>query len=393
MLLLLSLEDGLVLAWRRLGVFALDPSFADMRSITSAWECTRAGVDVLPINPCDPWKRPANYPSVWTAPAVTGLGQESTAYFGIATGIVFFASVLLLIGRVSGRAVLLYLLVLCSPAIMLGVERGNADLLLFAIVVLAVFLLARARALAHGLLLLAAILKLFPLFAWGLLLRQPRRWVLAGGGGLLLAFTAYALVILDQIRAIRAAVPQEVQSSYGAAVGVEAFQQFVSQHGVTPLYPLTHPAAETAGQVGVVAAGLLVGLWLARRWNSRDGAVSERDLAAFWAGAGIFCGTFALFQNYDYRLAFLLLCLPQLLRWSHERRPQVPRSGWALAAIVASVWLVARAPIFPLGLGDLWVEVTNWFPFEELVNWLVFAYLAAALIVTRPRRSRPTATQ
>lgn len=202
---------------------------------------------------------------------------------------------------------------------------------------------SRARALAHGLLLLAAILKLFPLFAWGLLLRQPRRWVLAGGGGLLLAFTAYALVILDQIRAIRAAVPQEVQSSYGAAEGVEAFQQFVSQHGVTPLYPLTHPAAETAGQVGVVAAGLLVGLWLARRWNSRDGAVSERDLAAFWAGAGIFCGT--------------------------------------------------RAPIFPLGLGDLWVEVTNWFPFEELVNWLVFAYLAAALIVTRPRRSRPTATQ
>lgn len=381
-LLLLALDEGLVLAWRRFGVFALEPSFADLRSITSAWECTREGIDVLPVNPCDPWQRPANYPSLWTTPAFTGLGQESTVYLGVATAITFFASVILLIGRPSLRSALVYAVLLCSPAVMLGVERGNADLLLFALVVLGVAILRRRRVVAHALLLLAAVLKLFPVFAWGVLLRQPRRWVLAGGGTVLVVFASYALVTLDEIRAIRAAVPQEVQSSYGAAVGVEAAQDLIARLELTPLYSLTNPSAEPLGQAAVVVAGLLLGLWLARRWRARSGAVSEPELDAFWAGAGIYCGSFALFQNYDYRLVFLLLVAPQLLRWAREPEPLVPLAGCALGGLVAALWLGTTT-----GFGELWADAARWFPFEEIVNWLLFAYLAAALILTRPGRS------
>ena len=54
--------------------------------------------------------------------------------------------------------------------------------------VAAVFLLHAispwARAAAHALFLLAALLKLYPVLAWGPLLRQKRRWVLAGLGGI-----------------------------------------------------------------------------------------------------------------------------------------------------------------------------------------------------------------
>ena len=35
------------------------PAFFDLRC-TSAWECERKGVDVLPVNPCDPRGRPAD---------------------------------------------------------------------------------------------------------------------------------------------------------------------------------------------------------------------------------------------------------------------------------------------------------------------------------------------
>jgi hypothetical protein len=391
-LLALSLESNAAEAWRRFGVFSLDPSFADMRSVTSAWECTRAGIDVVPGNPCDPWGRPANYPSLWLAPAFLGLGQESTAYLGVATALVFFGSFLLLIGPARPLDAVIYAAALCSPAVMLGVERGNVDLLLFALVALGVLLLRRTWVLAHGLLLAAAVLKLFPVFAWGVVVRQPRRRVFLGGGALALVLAAYALATLGEIRAILDAVPQETQSSYGAGVAVESLQDLVSRLELTPLYFLTHPSAEPVGRVVLVCAGGLLGLWLARRWRSRDHAAADRHLDAFWAGAGIFCGTFALFQNYDYRLIFLLLTVPQLLRWAHEARAAVPLAGWALAGILATLWLGTGVPFAPFGLGDAWVSLTGWFPLEEVVNWLLFAYFAAALVVTFPQ-ARWSATE
>ena len=389
-LLALSLEGGSAEAWRRFGVFSLDPSFADMRSVTSAWECARAGIEVVPANPCDPWGRPANYPSLWLAPAFLGLGQESTAYLGVATALVFFASFLIVIGRARPLDGLVYAAALCSPAVMLGVERGNVDLLLFAVVALGVLLLRRRWVLAHGLLLAAAVLKLFPLFAWAVLARQPRRRAVLAGGVLALALAAYVLATLGEIRAILDAVPQETQSSYGIAVAVDSAQELVARLELTPLYFLTHPWAGPVGRVVLVCVGGLLGLWLARRWRARGERVAEnRHLDAFWAGAGIFCGTFALFQNYDYRLIFLLLTVPQLLCWAREARAAVPLAGWALAAIVATLWLGTGVPFAPLGVGEAWVDVTGWFPLEEVVNWLLLAYFAAALVVTFPQARLP----
>ena len=55
-------------------------TFGDLRSVTSGWECTRRGIDVLPANPCDPNKSPANYPRIWMSPAFLGLGQGSTEH-------------------------------------------------------------------------------------------------------------------------------------------------------------------------------------------------------------------------------------------------------------------------------------------------------------------------
>ena len=45
---------------------------------------------------------------------------------------------------------------------------------------------------------------------------------------------------------------------------------------------------------------------------------SERNLAAFRMGASIYIGTFLLGNNWDYRLAFLVLVLPQLLEWTRS---------------------------------------------------------------------------
>jgi len=55
---------------------------------------------------------------------------------------------------------------------------------------------------------------------------------------------------------------------------------------------------------------------------------------AFLFGAGIYVGTFMLGSNFMYRLAFLLLCLPQLQDWtSHSRSPAYAR---ALIVVILS---------------------------------------------------------
>ncbi len=149
------------------------PSFADLRSVTSAWECDRAGTPVLPVNPCDPYgDRPANYPRLWLAPSGIGLGEGSTVALGVASAALFFVALLYVLARGRARGPLLCAAIAISPGVMFAVERGNVDLLLFALLALALALFrgsAASRAASHALFLLAAMLKLFPVFAWGVL--------------------------------------------------------------------------------------------------------------------------------------------------------------------------------------------------------------------------------
>ena len=77
----------------------LRETFADMRSLTSAWECVRRHVEVLAVNPCDPMRRPANYPRLWTDLSFLGLGQHQTTILGCLNGALFVFGVLALARR------------------------------------------------------------------------------------------------------------------------------------------------------------------------------------------------------------------------------------------------------------------------------------------------------
>jgi hypothetical protein len=359
--------------------------------VTSAWECDRQGVSVLPYNPCDPYgaiKRPTNYPTIWLWPSVLGLGQGATVPLGVATALITFASFLVLIGSPGVREALLYASAAISPAVMLGVERGNIDLLLFPILVAALFIFRRGlagRGGAYALLLFAAILKLFPIFAWGVLLRQPRRLALVSGGVMLVLFAVYAAATFDTIRMISEVVPQFVVISYGADVGVDSLQVWAD--GKTGLDWLTEAgdrltvAAVTAG-AGVIAA-------LAWRRRALGNAIASRHstdfrLDAFVAGAGIYVFSFIVWHNWDYRLIFLLLALPQLIVWSRAARSPVPAPRLTLGALLGTLWLSEtltddkgfwNAAIDFMTLDDLGVSL------DEILNWALFVSLGAGFVL------------
>src|SRR5437588_684915 len=135
-------------------------------------------VEVLAVNPCDPMRRPANYPRLWTDLSFLGLGQHQTTILGCLNGVLFVFGVLALAVRGTAFQGLLLGALAFSPAVMLGVERGNVDLTMFAMTVAGILLVSRARVRAlagYGLILLAALLKLFPIFAVAGLLKQSRR--------------------------------------------------------------------------------------------------------------------------------------------------------------------------------------------------------------------------
>ncbi len=130
--------------WMKLGVDAYGTRFEDMRSVTSSWDCERRGIEAFPNNPCDPLGRPANYPRILTRLGVLGLGEGDTVALGVATAVVFFLAALLVAGPLSRGEGVLYAAMLLSPAVLLGVERGNVDLLMFALVALGIALVRRS---------------------------------------------------------------------------------------------------------------------------------------------------------------------------------------------------------------------------------------------------------
>jgi hypothetical protein len=360
--------------WSRLGVFPVDRShplwFGDLRSLTSAWECARRGVAVLPRNPCDPWQRPANYPHLWVWLKFLGMGQGDTFALGFVVGAAFLLAALAVLPREAG--VLdgaLYGVALCSPAVMLGIQRANADLLLFAVLVVAALVAARRLVLSGALVFLAAVLKLFPIFAVGVLLRRASRRAWTVAVVVLAGFAIYALGTLDTIRQIRRAVPQVNDTSFG----VRRFSEWASA-------ALTGHSSAVGWDVAVVVVAFVAAILLRRRLRARLTANGDRGLDLFWVGACVYIGSYAFFRSFDYRLAFVLMAFPQLLRWARDR------------SVVAVVTLVAL-------LGTLWLDapwqgvaVLGWLAHSHVVSLppvvaaqlVLFLGLVAGVVATAP---------
>jgi hypothetical protein len=360
---------GSTVPWAHVGVEPGDTSFVDLRSVTSSWDCERRGVQAFPDNPCDPFGRPANYPRVWTQIGRVGLGQGVTVPLGIALAVLFFVSALAVVGPLTLGEGAVYAATLLAPATLLGVERGNVDLFMFALVALGVLLVRRSPWPAAAPIVLGAILKIFPVFALAVFVRARSRWpaLLAS----VVVFGAYAIATLDDIRTLRHVIPRVVVNSYGAGVVVEALRlQHVSW--------VESASAVRYVRLAVIALALVpaVVLLLVRR-RSPGTRVDDARIDAFWAGAGIYAGTYVFGSNFDYRLVFLVLCVPQLYAWWRRGGSPVPSPLVALVALVATLWLSSSQPPLPFGLQSWYVGLA--FPPDEVLNWVLFAWLCAAL--------------
>jgi hypothetical protein len=115
---------------------------------------------------------------------------------------------------------------------------------------------------------------------------------------------------------------------------------------------------------------------------------NEAYLDAFRVGAGVFLGSYLIGNNWDYRLIYLLLTIPQLKQWAVHSRLFVAQL--ALGCVFVSLFVHWAAPF---GANQFIVdEASNWTLFG-LFFMLMFRSVPEAIFrVVLPMLPHPPAT-
>jgi hypothetical protein len=140
---------------------------------------------------------------------------------------------------------------------------------------------------------------------------------------------------------------------------------------------------------GLLAAALVL-LFLVFILGIRDQTnpvtLTERNFAAFRMGASIYVGTFLLGHNWDYRLAFLVLIVPQLVEWMGFQNRTYRRAAWlSMVLVLLSCWhlWITQIPLVPV-FNSVADSNRFWIILDEVFNWMLFASLTYLLFVSAP---------
>lgn len=363
------------------------PPFADLIGITGSVDCLRAGMDPYTSTQGDPWGRSYNYPRVWlTAFSFLRFDRSATNPLGLILGFLF-ALVASSIFRTRKPVQLGFvLLLLLSPPILLLLERGNSDIVIFLLVVSSVVFIRKTPCfgesatvyLSYAGLLLASVLKFYPVFLLPLVFfenipKKMRNLIIVG---FIALFGGYVAATFQDVLAIAQNTPKPSELAYGKNVYLQLFC------GGTALFLIS---------TSLVAVISCLALYVSVKFQDRlHGMIPISpqvgdDIELFVAGALIYAGTFVIGNNWDYRLAFLLLSVPFLLDIIDKSQ------SVSLAIILPGLLLLL---FFGSFLSDVTYQHYLVIP-KELSAWgMLFLVLTifCHLLLNREevRRSRPT---
>jgi hypothetical protein len=383
LLLVLAADSwGVEPALSAAGVPSVGAPFSDLYVFPAAAAEFGRGGNPNVSNPSDPWHRPYNYPRAWLL--FMRYPFAAVPWLGFGIGAVWLVALGAYWGRLTIGQGLLGGALVCSPSVLLALERCNSDLLIFLLLVAALGGLQYAwRGPAWLLLFAAAVLKLYPIVAFAAFGRSGSRqgWKWLAGG--VVAFALWAGLHVGEFQSIAHNTPTGGPAvSYGSAV---VFSIAEKLHGDKTGEWGAYLDDAWMGRVGAV---LLAGgmLWVGFRRRVADSVLSlrqklepartggppvptfafDRALAGFHVGAAIYIVTFIIGSNFVYRHLFLLLCLPWLLR------KDAPFRGLRVAAAAA----IAIC---------LWANPMWWIPLiflRESAGWGLVAMLACLLGAT-----------
>jgi len=350
--------------WQMWNIPTMSPHFADLRTITGGALSHAQGLDPMMQNPGDPWNRPLNYPRIWQALYYFDIHPRHTIYIGITLITLFLVGLCLVLPNASYTTLFLVMAAVLSPATLLGVERGNIDLLMFFGVALAVFLMNGRYIFSAIALFMTFVLKLFPIFAFAVLLKAPKKLFIRYLAIIVALVGLYVFFTYSDIVLIREGTPQSTFLSYGLNVFWMQTMKFDENLGF-----YTKIFAYVLLLLSFVAAFFA---FLRKDFSLSENPHEILYFDAFRAGAAIYVGTFILGNNWDYRLMFLILTLPQLVLWSqHSTRSIAIIARLSLISILVSMWYMA---ITQFGSSTPSIVFFIYY-LDEAFNWIAFSSL------------------
>lgn len=362
--------------WLLPGVNKMTLPFGDLRVITSGLECYQLGYDALVNNPCDPWKRTMNYPRIWSLLAQIGLNQSHTILLGIICIVTFFVLIFILIGKLNQIEAFIYALIIFSPSIMVAIERGNNDLICYIILGVSIILLKKynlfKKILASILLLFASILKLYPVFAFISILKNKKEdfFIFLS---VLSAFIIYIIFSYKSLILVSEATPRPTKLAYGGQVIFAIILKNLQKKLGFSLAEITNLKPQLI--LFLICLIIIVILAYKKAQNNYQANLLNCDyIDSFRIGSAIYLGTFLIGNNYDYRLVFLLLTVPQILDWIKNKHPISEISLITLMAIISTLYLSSVSA----NIGGNFVYL------EETINWLIFFCLSYTFMLTLP---------
>lgn len=363
--------------WNAWGIPAAGKPFLDARAIAEGSVAYRQGLDPLLDNVGDINHHPLNYPRIWQGLYRLGLDEGDDRWLGTLFVGLFFAGILIVSPPSDARGALAMCAAVFSPAILFGLERGNSDLVIFFLLALAVALARRWEAGALLVVLLAFVLKLYPLAAIVVFLGRSRDTAVRLLTVALALVPLYLLFSWNDLMVINQHTVQSGWISYGMNVPWRAVAEQSRAASVPLRWLCLLVAAAWLGWAG---------------WKRRpvDAADDGPALDGFRVGAACYAGTFLLSTNFDYKQVPLLLAIPQLVIWGRTATSRYARPARvALGAMYVSLWALTLEQL-PASETGRWIgfvagELGQWIEFAVLV-WLLGQTLPAWVLAEGPWR-------
>lgn len=376
--------------WRKLGVPAAENPFIDLASVLGAFDCDRLTGEVsLTNNSCF---NQIAYPSSWSLLTWLGLEQRDTIFLGVLFALIFYVVTLMIIGRLNYQEAVVYTLILCSPPVMLLVERGNVDIVIYSWLGVGLMIIKNSRALifrlcAYLLIFFWGVIKLFPIFGLGVIIKEKRNIFLFLAAIFAAAFITYFLASIGEMKTISQAFDVESvwfrfgHQSLFLKVKTLLLNLSLSTGGETDI-------KKTLRYMMYIIMSLLTLLiltrvllskfkifreWLSSDFVSTDSGKSldkSQYIDYFRLAAGIYLGNYLVIGLVmDYKLTFLIFALPQILDWIKQENQLSLSSSMALVAIVGTFY--ASPFLHPWAI-------------DEIINLLLFANLLYISLLSMP---------
>lgn len=376
--------------WRKLGVPAAENTFMDLGYVLGAFDCDRLTGEVsLTNNSCF---NQIAYPSSWSLLTWLGLEQRDTIFLGVLFALIFYVVTLMIIGRLNYQEAVVYTLILCSPPVMLLVERGNVDIVIYSWLGVGLMIIKNSRALifrlcAYLLIFFWGVIKLFPIFGLAVIIKEKRNIFLFLAAIFAAAFITYFLASIGEMKTISSIHDDR---GFGIRFGYKAlFFKVKSFLSNLSLFTIGDTDIEkTIRYMIYIIASLFTMLiltrvllskfknfqeWLSSDFVSTDSGKSldkSQYIDYFRLASGIYLGNFLVIGLVvNYKLTFLIFALPQILDWIKQENQLSLSSSMALVAIVGTFY---ASPFL-----YLWA-------IDEIINLLLFANLLYISLLSMP---------